>query len=623
MKNTNYFDFGYVRAIAVSPQLLLGKPVNNAKYLMELASSLNEKESLIILFPELSLTGSTCGDLFFSQNIVNETKKAIDFIVFESLRVNSIIVIGHPYQCHDGRMFNCSSVIYKGKILAMIPKIYGSTNSVDRRWFSNGMGVDLNIKDFNQSFRLCSNQVINFKNKVIIGVDLCDDESSNSVNASLSSCNIILKPRASIEAVGASKIRTETNIMQSGKMNVGILYSSAGAWESSTDSVFSGATMACEGGVLLCEGERLSFKDVELIADFDVNKIASDRRKKSRDICGDTNYSIFIEQQYTLSELSRKYLRRPFVDEENKDYFNEVINIQATGLARRMLSIGKPKLILGLSGGLDSTLALIVCLEAIKKVEQEVRDIVCISMPSFGTSDRTKNQARQLAEQTGVTFKEIDITSTVKSHFKDIGHDETNYNIVFENAQARERTKVLFDVANQEEFSGLVVNTSDLSECMVGFSTFNADQTGHYGVNSSVPKTLAQALVGYYKGEVENKELEKTLQAVIDSKISPELMPTENGEDSRQQSEESVGPYILVDFFAYHVLENGFGIEKITEIATLTFKEYSPETISKWVLLFFKRFKKSQFKRTNMPAGVNVFISISPRGHLILPDEMD
>lgn len=334
---------------------------------------------------------------------------------------------------------------------------------------------------------------------------------------------------------------------------------------------------------------------------------------------------VFVQVPYELTSLIRTYSPTPFVPKNNqtlKARSEEILTIQATGLARRLFSINKPKIVLGLSGGLDSTLALLVALEAIKKTTQPATDIVCISMPGFGTSTRTKSQAEKLARSAGVTFLEIDITESVRSHFKAIGHDESITDVVYENSQARERTQILFDMANK--VSGIVLGTGDLSELALGWCTFNGDQMSSYNVNASIPKTLVKHLVSFYSEQkADTVDLANVLKAIVETKISPELLPVNAQGEIAQETEELIGPYTLHDFYLFHYLRNGFSVEKIKALAHLTFASfYKEEEINKWLEVFMKRFKQNQFKRTTLPPGPKVgSVSLSPRGDWRCPDE--
>lgn len=630
--NKNFFDLGYVRASAVSPKIFLGKPMENAKHIVNLAIKEKQQGSFIIVFPELSLTGYSCEDLFLTQDLLNQSNAALQHVISETREVDAVIVVGHPYQAYTGNLYNCATVLYRGKIMAMIPKSYLPVGSefYEARWWTPGLGVNLEIEDFAQKFTLSPNQIINFNNRIILGVDVCEDLFAPippSTNLALNGANIILNLSASNELTGKVNYRRELVSQQSAKLNAAYIYAAASPWESTKDLVMGGHCLIQENGTLLAEGERFSFEDQAIRADIDVQKLALERRRNKTFGQVKPTHPVKVisaNTAFLLKDLQRTYPKNPFIPSNPAtlaERSEEILQIQSTGLARRMKSIGEPKLVLGLSGGLDSTLALLVCLEAVKKAQQPVTDIVCYSMPGFGTTKRTRDQAARLAEAGKVTFSEIDITATVKSHFKDIGHDENNFNFVYENAQARERTQILFDQANA--LGGLVVGTGDWSEQALSFMTYSGDHLSNYNVNSSIPKTLVQHLIKYYKdNRTQDDNFINVLQNVLDTKISPELLPPDKAGNISQSTEEIVGPYILNDFMLFHYARNAFTLEKIYTLACITFKDdYSPEIIKKWMDACFDRFKKGQFKRTVSPPGPMVGLSWSSRGWWRMPDE--
>lgn len=564
MKKINYFDFGFVKCSAISPKLYLAKPMKNAEKVIELAKQESKKQSLIVLFPELGLTGYTVEDLFLTSDLLNETHQAISFIIKESIGIKSFIVVGHPYQTYDGRLYNCASIILDGKLLAMIPKSYlpSYNEFYEKRWMNSGLGLNLEINDFGQTFTLDSMQIINYNNQVIFGVEICEDlfAPKSPSNELAMAANLILNLSASPELVTKAEFRRELVAQQSARLNCAYLYTSASVMESSKEVLFSGAKIAAENGSIIGEGERFSFEDTILNIEFDLQKIAHERRLNTT--FGSTNREkqikiIHIQGDYSLNILTRKYPKNPFVPTNPitlASRTEEILQIQSTGLARKMLSVGngKPKLVLGLSGGMDSTLALLVCLEAVKKLGQPTTDIFCYSLPGFGTSPKTKSQSKTLAILAGVTFEEIDIKDSVLTHFKDIGHDSSNTNVVYENAQARQRMLILFQKANQ--IGGFVCNTSSMSEIALGWSTFGSDHLGHYGVNVSIPKTLIKHLISYYKeNKAKTNEFKKVLQDVLDTKISPELLPPDQLGNIVQDTQSIIGPYILHDFFSFQL----------------------------------------------------------------------
>lgn len=636
-KKINYFDYGYVRCSAVSPQLYLAKPMKNAEKVIKIAKEESEKQSLIVLFPELGLTGYTIEDLFFSEQMVLESRKALEFVIKKSVNIESILVIGHPYQSYDGKFYNCASVIHKGKLLAMIPKCYlpSYNEFYEARFWTSGIGVDLDINDFGQSFKLAPQQLINFKNKVILGVEICEDlwaVSQPSTNMAINGANLIVNLSASNELVGKSEYRRDLVIQQSARLNCGYLYASANALESTKDVVFSGSCLAAENGTLMAEGERFSFEDKVTVVEFDMQKLSAERRRNTtfRNSMKQNTINVInldIKSEYALNALERTYSPNPFIPSNPAtlvERSEEIIQIQSTGLARKILSTNNSKIIIGLSGGLDSTLTMLVSLEAMKKLGRPASDIICISMPGFGTSQRTRSQSENLAKASGVTFQEIDITATVKSHFKDIGHNENDYSNTYENAQARERTQILLDLGNKN--NAILVAGSDLSELFCGWMSYGGDHLFHYGTNVSVPKTLVQHLIKFYKDhKTTDQNFKNVLQAVLETKISPELLPLGKDGGIEQSTEEVLGPYSVIDFMMFHFLRNSFTMEKIIHLASRSFKGvYTEEQLSHWINSAFTRFKRSQFKRTMAAPGPKLgSCSLSPRGDARYCDEME
>lgn len=633
MKKINYYDYGYVRVSAVSPALSLAKPLENAKTTLKLFKQEVARGSLIVVFPELGLTGYTCEDLFHTQDLLDETQSSLKQLIEGSIGINGIMVVGLPFQAFDGKLYNCGAFIHQGKILALIPKVFRPNYGefYEKRYFASGYEVNQEETVMGQKVTLSPSQLIHFNDKLILGCEICEDAwaaLTPATNLILSGANVIINLSASNELAGKSIYRKELITGHSARFNCSYIYASAGSLESTKDVVFGGHCLIADNGSLLAESERFSFNDTVISTNIDLNKTLNERRKNST--FGSAKplspvRRIYINDQYNLESLDRKYSPTPFVPTNNSQLAarsEEILQIQATGLARRLLAVNKPKLVLGLSGGSDSTLALLVCLEAIKKTNQPISDILCISMPGFGTSNRTKSQAQALAQCAGVSFEEIDITNSVLSHFKDISHDPKKTDFVYENSQARERTQILFDKGNQ--VGGIVISTGDLSELCLGWTTFNADQMGNYGVNASIPKTLIQHLIRYYKDhKTDHDQFKEVLQNVLDTKISPELLPLDQQGNIEQSTEDLIGPYILHDFFIFHYLRNGFSKDKILLLASLTFKQkYTSEEVDKWLNVFFNRFKKNQFKRTTLPPGPKVgSVSVSPRGDLRIPDE--
>lgn len=623
--------FGYLRISARSPRLFLAKPGLNAKEIIKESIIEEKKGSQVVLFPELSLTGYTCEDLFHSSELLEETEAALTEIVNKSKKINSLIVFGLPFQLDEGKLLNCACIVFKGKILAMIPKNHRPNYGefYEKRWFSSGYDVHQEVNINNQKVLVSAHQIVKFK-KALIGVEICEDlwsPSPPSVNLALNGANIILNLSASNELIGKSSYRLELVKQQSARLNCAYIYASAGSFESTKDVVFGGHCLIAENGTLLAEIKELNFDSKGVITDIDLEKISLERRRNSTFSMTPTFNKVIVKEidfNYKIKSLIRKYSNSPFIPQKQEDLnqrTQEILNIQAMGLARRLLSLPKNsrKIVLGLSGGLDSTLALLVTIEACRKINQDIKEIKTISMPGFGTSERTRKQAQDLAKAAGVSFEEISIVENVREHLKSIKHQENDHSVVFENAQARERTMILFNLANK--FGGLVLGTGDLSELALGWCTYNGDQNSNYNVNASIPKTLVKFLVKNYAQNT-NKEFKETLEKIVNTEISPELLPTKKGKIS-QKTEDILGPYEVHDFILFHYLRNGFNEKKIEFLLNETFsKKYSNKELSSWLKLFFKRFKTQQFKRTTLPPGPKVgSVSLSPRGDWRMPDE--
>lgn len=620
----NYYNYGFVKVCAVSPKIHLAKPLLNKDEILKIFK-LASKNNLVVLFPELSLTGYTCEDLFLSSELLEEAHSALFQLVDSTVGIKSLLVVGLPYQASNGRLYNMACAIYDGKILGMVPKTYlpNYGEFYEKRWFTSGDGVNLDQEDNGQKFTITSNQLFSL-DKAKIGIEICEDlwaPIPPSCQLAINGANIILNLSASNELINKKEYREELVKQQSARLNCAYVYAASSMWESSKDIVFSGHSIIAENGTILATASRFNLESSSISVEVDLDKLNNERRKNSTFSSSKTtdikNNSVKIK--YKLPTLARKINKAPFVPSgallEKRS--QEIIQIQAAGLARRLMAINRPKIVLGLSGGLDSTLALLVALEAIKMTRQPASDILAISMPGFGTSQKTKDQASGLAKGSNITFKEIDITKTVTSHFKDIGHDPKKYDVTFENSQARERTQILFDTSNQ--VGGIVLGTGDLSEIALGWSTFNGDHMSNYNVNSSIPKTLVKHLVKYVANT--NPDLKEVLNAVLDTTISPELKPIEDGKI--QDTEALIGPYILHDFFIFNYIRNGFSKEKILVLAKLAFQnDFTEEEIEKNLNVFFERFRKNQFKRTTSPSGPKVgTVSLSPRGDWRMPDE--
>lgn len=629
----NYADYGYVRLAAIAPTVAIGNPKRNAEHIVQ-AMQLNEYTDVsLMLFPELCVSGYTSEDLFFNQSMTDQCEEALHQIARAT--DERIVVVGAPWRMMDGRLLNAGFVCQNGQILGAVPKTshpnYGEF--YDKRWFVSGADVNhcVDHPKLGQ-FVIATDQLFAI-GESWFAVEICEDlwhPAPPSMSHVLAGAELIVNLTASNELVSKANYRRDLVRMASAQGVCAYLYAGCGPTESTKDIVFGGHHLFAENGVLVEESERFALAGSRIICEFDWQKLRHDRvrngtfansvRPAAYRHCGKP-------QRPTLNALRRTFDARPFVpgdDTEFGERASEILKIQSTGLARRMMAAYSKTLVLGVSGGLDSTLAFLVCLDALALLDKDRSALCAITLPGPATSEHTLDSARQLASSAGANLKEVRIDASVEQHLKDLSHSG-EHDVVFENAQARERTQILFDLANQ--MNGIVVGTGDLSELALGWCTYNADQMSSYNVNASVPKTLVIYLVRWYAKHRADKGLSDALLRILDTPISPELVPAKDGEvdDVAQHTESIIGPYELHDFFIYHYLRNGFNAEKIYALAQLAFAEkYDAATIKKWLKLFFKRFYMHQFKRTTLPSGPKVgSVSLSPRGDWRMPDEAD
>lgn len=628
--------FGYVRVAASVPELKVANVEFNTKEVIKEIKALDKEGVQIVTFPELCLTGYTCADLFSQDILITKSKEAIKEVIDSTKLLDIISIIGAPIVC-DNQLFNCGVVINKGKILGIVPKTYipNYGEFYEKRWFSTSntltsktinlfgkevpIGIDLVFRDINDS-------------KFTFGIEICEDlwsPKAPSVEAALNGATMIFNLSASNEVIGKAQYRRNLINMQSAKNVCAYIYSSSGVNESSTDLVFSGYAGISENGSMLVENERFNFKTNHIISDVDIQRLMNNRIKdiSFMGIGAINNYRVInIDLKDNNNDLKRIYDAYPFVpsnEDKRAERCSEIINIQACGLAKRIRHTGMKKCVIGISGGLDSTLAFLVIIEAYRKLGISFDNLIGVTMPGFGTTGRTYNNALTLMKNYGVTMREVSIKEASLQHFKDIGLEETDRSVTYENTQARERTQILMDIANKE--GGLVIGTGDLSELALGWCTYNGDHMSMYAVNTSIPKTLVRYLVKYFADIEQNEECKKTILDILDTPISPELLPPSKDGKIEQQTESVVGPYILHDFFLYHFMRYGASPDKIKYIASKTFDGmYDEETIDKWLKFFIKRFFNQQFKRSCLPDGPKVgTISVSPRGDLRMPSDAD
>ncbi len=618
-------DFGFVRVGACSPSLKVGDVKFNVEEIKSQIDSASIKKVELLIFPELSITSSTCFDLFYQSVLLDSAIKGLLEIKEFSKNYEMAIAVGLPIR-FEGKLYNVSAVVCKGEILGFVPKSYipSYNEFYEDRYFSGDLEgvryITINNKEYpfskNLIFKNSSNE--NFAFGIEISSDLNKNVPPSSIHASKGAL-ICVNLASSNEIVGRINERRNLISSQSKRGIMGYVYANASWDESTTDLIYSGHSLICENGEILKESQP--FSKGTICCDIDVDYLSFARSKersfeKSKEEYKEIYFDINLKKDKVLREFS-KY---PFIEDvkDNKT-FELILNMQAHALARRIKHVFAKKVVLGLSGGLDSTLALVVCVRAMDLLKRDRKDVLTITMPCFGTTQRTKNNAIILAEKYGVSLKEINIKNSVKAHFKDIGHSEDLLDITYENAQARERTQVLMDVANS--VGGLVIGTGDLSEIALGWSTYNGDHMSNYAINGSIPKTLIRFLIKY-EASKSIKEIKDALLDVVDTPVSPELIPPKKGEIV-QKTEDNVGPYILQDFYLYYAVYMGYKPSKIYKIAKQTFiNEFTSEEILKWIKHFYNRFFTQQFKRSCMPDGVKITcLGLSPRGDLKMPSD--
>ena len=626
-------NYGFVRIATAIPGVKVGDCKYNAQQIESLIIQAEGKGVEIICFPELSITAYTCGDLFAQQLLLDEAEMCLISILDFTRSLDIISIIGLPVAYH-GTLLNCAAVIQKGKILGLIPKTYlpNYKEFYEQRWFTSGdVHGNSNVLICGQMVPLSRHLVFNTPS-CCFGVEICEDvwapipPSSELV---LQGAEIIFNLSADNEGVGKQDYLKALLAQQSARCLAGYVFSGAGFGESTQDVVFAGKALIYENGVLLAENERFSFKEQMVYSEIDVECLRAERRVnttfsasvarlKSHDVI-QIDTELFASKNI---ELSRKVNPMPFVPAGKAldERCEEIFAIQIAGLAKRLVHTQTQTVVIGISGGLDSTLALLVIARAFDLSGADRKDIHCITMPCFGTTDRTYQNACEMSKKVGATLIEVPIADAVNVHFRDIGHDPEDHSVTYENCQARERTQVLMDIANKTW--GMVIGTGDLSELALGWATYNGDHMSMYGVNASVPKTLVRHLVKYAADDTTDEALKNVLYDVLDTPVSPELLPPKDG-DIAQKTEDLVGPYELHDFFLYFMLRFGYEPSKIFRIACMTFDgEYDKETIFKWLETFCRRFFSQQFKRSCLPDGPKVgTVALSPRGDWRMPSD--
>lgn len=630
---------GLVRVGAAVPSLALGNVKENMKRHLAMMREAKEKHVSIVTFPELSLTGYTCGDLFFQRRLLDDVTDAL-LTLKDEMPEEILAVVGAPLEI-EGALYNCAVVLHKGEIISAVPKTFLPNNGefYEKRWFQSGDARrDASVAIPKLKTDVCRQAIFETEDGVRFGIELCEDlwaPLPPSTMLSVSGAEIILNLSASNELLSKREYRQQLISQQSARCQCGYVYVSAGMGESSSDLVFSGHSVIASCGTVIRESEGYLADNYLMTADIDIDRIRADRMKQSSFAdCAAQVRAMWKQEPNILRTMENALLpddaapdyrvsKHPFIPSDKASRqlrCTQILAMQATALARRLAVTGG-KVVVGISGGLDSTLALLAACKAVDMLHLPRTNILGITMPCFGTTDRTYHNALDLMTSLGVSQREIPIHNAVRQHFADIGHDESDHSVTYENCQARERTQVLMDVANK--IGAIVLGTGDLSEIALGWCTYNADHMSMYGVNSGVPKTLVRWVIQTAAENEAFSSSRECLQSILDTPISPELLPPDEKGNILQQTEDVVGPYALHDFFLYYAIRFGYPPKKVFELCCIAFKDdFSCETILKWLKNFYRRFWTQQFKRNCMPDGVKIgSIALSPRGDWRMPSD--
>ena len=622
---------GFIKVAAATPKIKVADPAYNTEEILKIIDETEKNGASILVFSELTISGYTCGDLFLQQPLLTECKNQLLRIVKATENKSMLVVVGCPIVIKQ-KLYNCAVVISDGSILGIVPKTHLPNYSefYELRHFTSGEGLEEDLW-FGEEFgyvNVAVNQLFKCKEipELVVACEICEDlwvPLPPSTYHAMAGATVICNPSASVETTTKESYRRSLVSNQSARLLAAYIYADAGEGESTQDVVYSGHHLICENGSVLAEAKR--FTNEIIYADIDVQKLAAERRKMTSFPGGQTED--YFEQEFSLevkeNKITRTFPKAPFVpdnQDERDKRCDEILSLQSMGLKKRLEHTNCKHAVIGISGGLDSTLAVLVTARAFDLLDIPRENLICVTMPCFGTTDRTYQNAVSLIKELGATLKEVRIEKAVRQHFADIGHDENNHDVTYENSQARERTQILMDMANQ--YNGMVIGTGDMSELALGWATYNGDHMSMYAVNCSVPKTLVRYLVLYYAETTDNKKLSEVLMDVLDTPVSPELLPPVDGVIS-QKTEDLVGPYELHDFFLYYMLRFGFPKSKLYRMAKLTFDGvYDDETIKKWLDKFYWRFFSQQFKRSCLPDGPKVgSVAVSPRGDLRMPSD--
>jgi len=627
--------YGFVRVGAAVPEMKVADCRFNTGKIIEIMKDAVEKNVYLTVFPELCITGYTCGDLFQQSLLLDMALKCLKEIVDESSGYNNVFIVGLPLLIEQ-QLYNCAAVIQKGRIRGIVPKRYipNYNEFYEKRWFSEGKNLATGFTNLFGQDVPCGDDLV-FQDgqtpELSFAVEICEDlwmpvppSSIQAKNGAVILCNL----SASNEIIGKNDYRKLLVKSQSGRCIAAYVYTSSGVGESTTDLVFGGQALIAEYGTILAQSQRFKRESQLIMNDIDVKRLCHERLNLTSftqtDLTAACRKIMLEPAEFELKELMRKIDRHPFIPADSVEYnerCSEIFSIQTSGLAKRLTHTGLNKMVLGISGGLDSTLALLVAGQTADVLDLPRKNIIAITMPGFGTTGRTHENALNLMKSMGVDLREIDIKASCLQHFRDIGHDPGVYDVTYENVQARERTQVLMDIANKE--GGLVIGTGDLSEMALGWSTYNGDHMSMYSVNCSIPKTLVKYLVLWFAENIASEETARILKNIADTPISPELTPPDKNGDIQQKTEDIVGPYELHDFFLYYMIRYGAEPGKNLYLACIAFKDqYDEKTIRKWLKVFYRRFFSQQFKRSCVPDGPKVgTVSLSPRGDWRMPSD--
>lgn len=637
-------SFGFIKAAVASPKLKVANPQYNLTQICELLAEAEKEQAAIVVFPELSLTAYSCGDLFNQQLLLDESLRALDKLLEETAGHQAVIVAGLPLLV-DGQLYNCAAAFQKGRILGVTPKQYvpDSKEFYEKRWFASGCNACREAREV-----LILGQKVPFGSLLVhspqlgykLGVEICEDlwaPIPPSSYLALRGANVIANLSASNELVAKGEYRRQLIAQQSARCSCAYLYASAGVHESTTDLVFSGDCLIYENGVSLASSRRFCRKNQLVLAEVDLQVLEHERqtnssfadtaawgREETQPAVADVHYDYYYKP--AGNNFKRYIAANPFIPADPltaAERYGEIFQIQVAGLAKRLEHTGSKRAVIGVSGGLDSTLALLVIARTYDLLQMQRDNILAVTMPGFGTTEQTYNNALDLMKSLGVSIREIDITKACLQHFADIGQDPAVADLTFENAQARERTQILMDLANQNQ--GLVIGTGDLSELALGWTTYNGDHMSMYNVNGSVPKTLVRFLVKWAADKVMDGQAGEILRRIINTPISPELLPPGGAGEIKQRTENIIGPYELHDFFLFYTLRYGMDPRKVLFLAEAAYRhKYSRTELQKWLRVFYKRFFNSQFKRSCLPDGPKVgSVSLSPRGDWRMPSDAD